>query len=236
LRSENQRGSDLPTSRGVPAVHQRPRDRGTDIGGATDVLASLYGTEKLLLAMLEAPEVVAPWLARLTEIWKVVYEAQARLLPAENGCKGWLSYWSSLRTYPLQNDFSCMISPSLFRELCVPELESLATFIDRPFYHLDGPDAVKHLDTLLELPQIQGIQWQPGAAGGTATDWLPLLQRIQQAGKRLFIYVRPEGLETVMSALRPEGVVFSLPASSPEEADALVKKVAQLATSRAGRG
>ncbi|HEY3416008.1 MAG TPA: hypothetical protein VGM23_03895, partial [Armatimonadota bacterium] len=45
----------------------------TDLGGVTDVLASLLGAETLLMAMLESPEVVARWLAHLTQVWLQAY-------------------------------------------------------------------------------------------------------------------------------------------------------------------
>jgi hypothetical protein len=30
--------------------------------------------------------------------------------------------------------------------------------VERTIYHLDGPDAIRHLDALLELPALDGIQ------------------------------------------------------------------------------
>ena len=48
---------------------------------------------------------------------------------------------------------------------------------------LDGPDAIRHLDSLLSLPKLSGIQWIPGAGSPSVSEWIPLLKRIQKAGK-----------------------------------------------------
>ncbi|MHB9024042.1 MAG: hypothetical protein ACYC7E_07670 [Armatimonadota bacterium] len=197
----------------------------TDLGGVTDVLASLLGTEALLFAMLETPEEVARWLAHLTRVWLQAYRTLVDLLPADNGTRGWLGYWSPKLSYPLQNDYSCMISPDLFRELCIPELEVQTAAMDHAFYHLDGPGATKHLDALLDLPRLRAIQWQPGTGGGTATEWLPLLKRIQAAGRGLFIDVRPYEFNTLMAELRPEGVICRVIGdanATPEDAEGYV--------------
>jgi hypothetical protein len=71
--------------------------------------------------------------------------------------------------------------------------------------------------------------WSSSWANGTPDDhphWLPMLRRIQAAGKGLFLYTCPEELDALMDGLRPEGVILNLWAASPAEADALVAKVA----------
>jgi hypothetical protein len=178
--------------------------------------------------MVDQPSAVSRWLKHLTTVWMEAYDELAGLLPAGCGVRSWLPYWTSRRSYPLQNDFSCMISPALFRELCLPELETLTGALDHAFYHLDGPGAVKQVDALLELPRLRAIQWQPGAGGGTATEWLPLLKRIQAAGKGLLIDVRPHEFDTIMRELHPEGVITRVIAdATPDQADAFVRHLAR---------
>jgi hypothetical protein len=106
------------------------------------------------------------------------------------------------------------------------DLVAHCDWLDYAVYHLDGPGAVPHLDLLLEIPSLRAIQWTPGAGQPPMPHWLPMLRRIQSAGKGLFLYTWPEELDALMDGLKPEGVILNLWAGSPAEADALVDKVA----------
>ncbi len=75
----------------------------------------------------------------------------------------------------LQSDFSYMISPRMFERFALPGLTVWAGALDYPFYHLDGPGQIKHLDMLLSIPRLRGIQWVPGDGQPTPDQWLPLL-------------------------------------------------------------
>ena len=57
--------------------------------------------------------------------------------------------WGPGRTFPLQCDFSIMISPEHFREFVKPELTFFANWSDRTKYHLDGEGALRHLPAVL---------------------------------------------------------------------------------------
>ena len=67
----------------------------------------------------------------------------------------------------------------MFLEFVVPELESLSEYLDYMVFHLDGPDEIKHLETLLDMPFIDAIQWVPGVGNPTASQWLDMLKKIQ---------------------------------------------------------
>jgi len=64
--------------------------------------------------------------------------------------------------------------------------------VDHRIYHLDGPGAIHHLDTLLNLPELHAIQWVPGAGvTGGITQWVPLILRVQSKGKSIVVYAGP---------------------------------------------
>lgn len=68
----------------------------------------------------------------------------------------------------IQSDFSYMISPGFFDTYVKDEVNSTAGHMKNAFYHLDGVGQLPHLDSLLSLPNLQGIQWVPGE--GRARD------------------------------------------------------------------
>jgi len=195
----------------------------TDMVPPTDILATLLGPAALCMAMIGQPGAVKRWLASLTDTFVRQYRAQAALLPADNGYTAWLTTWSPTPSYALQNDFSCMISAEMFREFCLPELDTLTEVLDYSVYHLDGPGAIQHLDALLSLPRLHAIQWTPGDGQPPMAEWIPLLRRIQAGGKGLYLYCLPEEVAPLLEALRPEGVIIQTWANTPAEADSLVE-------------
>jgi hypothetical protein len=118
-----------------------------------------------------------------------------------------------------------MISTQMYEELVVGELLEELDFLDASIYHLDGLDALKHLDRLLAIDKLKGIQWVYGAGQPTASHWIPVLKKIQDAGKMIQIDVVPEELDIMLENLKPEGVMYTINARTEEEGRALMKKV-----------
>jgi len=202
-----------------------------DLGLGADALAAIGGSEQLCLDLLEEPDLVKARLAKLRIAWEKCYGTLFSLLPANNGSCCWLPAWSPGKTYPLQNDFSYMISAEMFREFFLEDLAAHCAMLDHPIYHLDGVGAVKHLDAILEIPSLRAIQWTPGP-GNPLCNGIPMLKKIQDAGKGVFVYAAPNDLDALMESLSPKGIIVNLWASSPEEAEALVAKTFRWAMAR----
>lgn len=178
----------------------------TDLGGNLDVLGSLWGTEQLLVELYDHPDEVLNLSQRLTELWLHYYDELCRIiLPAGRGTTPWATIWSPQRCYMLQSDISAMISPAMFERFVVPDLTICCEALDHAFYHLDGPGAVRHLDMLLSLEHLRGIQWIPGAGAAPAEDWLPLLKRIRDSGKLCQLYVSAGGARRIVRELGGRG-------------------------------
>ena len=117
-----------------------------------------------------------------------------------------------------------MVSPDMFRDFFLDDLAEYCRMLDYPVYHLDGPGAVKHLDSILEISDLRVIQWTPGAGAAPLSHWIPMLREIQAAGKGIFLYANPNELDLLMENPSYKGIIVNLWASSPEEADTLVSK------------
>jgi len=120
-----------------------------------------------------------------------------------------------------------MISAGMFTTSFLPSLLRQTSWVERTIYHLDGAGAIRHLDALLAIEKLTGIQWVPGAGAAPMRTWAPLLKRIQDAGKRLVIACQAEELEELVAALQPRGLCLSTSTRTPEEAEALVRLVAK---------
>jgi hypothetical protein len=108
----------------------------------------------------------------------------------------------------LQSDFAYMISPAMFERYVLPDLAACCESLDHAFYHLDGAGQIRHLDMLLSLERLHGIQWIPGDAQPPPEEWLPLLKRIRDAGKLCQLYVQPEGARQIVRELGGRGFAF----------------------------
>jgi len=119
-------------------------------------------------------------------------------------------------------DFSCLIGPQTFRKWLIPEMEEMARLFEFSMYHLDGPDAARHLPMILEIGELRGIQYERGF-GHTVAEALPVYKQIQQAGKVQFLGVGYNEVEWVLGELDPRGLLLFTTAPNIESADALLK-------------
>ena len=80
-------------------------------------------------------------------------------------------------------------------------------------FHLDGKGMLRHLDRVLEQPEIHAIQWVQGVGGDLPIlQWLPVIRKIQAAGKGVVVDLQLDELEPLMSAMRPDGLFLCLAA------------------------
>lgn len=184
-----------------------------DIGGDLDILASLFGSSELLMACMDQPGEVERLSERVNELWMELfteYEALLSTLPTRSWRGSWIPAMAGGSTYPLQCDFSIMISPEMFERFALPGLKRCCREIDFPFYHLDGPGSERHLEALLSIEELKGIQWIPGAGAPPAEEWIDLLGRIKAGGKLCQVYTGAAGARRICDELGGEGFLFCI--------------------------
>ena len=64
---------------------------------------------------------------------------------------------------------------------------------------MDGPGQLPHLDLLLSIPELKGIQWIPGDGQPNITKWPEVYRKIRKAGKlvQFFAGQSKYGWETI---------------------------------------
>lgn len=201
----------------------------TDLHGGGDCVAAFRDPQNLCVDMLEARGQVVALLDRLLSDYLQTYDFwQGKLAAAGQATTAWPGIVSSLKWCVPSNDFSCMISKTMFDEVFLPGIAAECRHMEANIYHLDGPDALRHLDSLLSIPELNAIQWVYGAGHGRASDWLPVYQRCQAAGKGLQIGIGLDELDTMMTHLHPEGIWLSVGGvHNASEAEAVLKTVAR---------
>ena len=180
--------------------------------------------------LFDSPAQVKALCDRVSELWFRYYAGQYDLVRDKmEGTSAWMGIWSPGRWYPIQCDFSALISPRMFEEFALPYLAEQCRWLDNAIYHWDGPGQIPHLDLLLQIKELNGIQWVPGAGNEPtgSPKWFPLYRRILAAGKNLVLCeVAPERVEPLIQELGPRGLLIQTACRTEEEADALLKRAA----------
>lgn len=88
---------------------------------------------------------------------------------------------------------------------------------------MDGPGEIPHVDMLLDIEEIDGIQWVPGAGNPNVISeaWLKLYERIQKKGKLLVLNcdsITLDKIQWLFERISPEGVYVSGHCDSEDEA------------------
>ena len=196
----------------------------TDLHPGADGLVSMRGPENLCYDTIDHPEFIQKGtMALLKGFQEICDELYTITTQYQRGSANWSGIWHPGKWYVTSCDFCCMISEDMFEDLIAPELELELDYLDANIYHMDGPGAIKHLDRLLNLKKLQGIQWVPGAGQPSASYWLPMLRKIQDSGRMIQVNVELDELETMLKHLRPEGVFYNLSCRDEEEAAEVLK-------------
>lgn len=167
-----------------------------DIIENIDIIASLRGAENTIFDMMDEPEELA---RRIDQVERAYYEYYDRFYDIakqqENGrdasCYTVFQIWGEGKTLKQQCDFSAMMSPTQFRQFIQEPLRQQARKADNVLYHLDGPDAIRHLDALMEIEEIDALQWTSGDYNpdGTFEAWYSIYDKAVAAGKGLWVKV-----------------------------------------------
>lgn len=195
-----------------------------------DVLVELRGAQNLLMDLVTDPEWVHEKLAQLNTVFQEVY---SRMLPYCTDAKGWSTQGYFMFRGPgkvglSHCDTASLISVQMFEEFVVPYLTEQCNFLDYSLYHVDGPDAVRSVDPLLEIPSLNALEFTPGpqVPSGGKPCWYDFYKKIKAAGKGVqAVEILPDEVEPLLDEVGPEGMYIMVEFETEEEIDAVAKVV-----------
>jgi hypothetical protein len=199
-----------------------------------DAIAAFRDPQNLALDMIEHVDEVKQLLSRLETDYFQVYDLfYHKLRGAGQPISTWLSLVCDEKYYIPSNDFSIMISTTMFEDIFLPGLIRECQFLDRSIYHLDGPGALRHLDCILSIPELDALQYVPGASNEGYHKWVEVYHKAQAAGKAIEVFCTFQELDKVMETLDPHGVYLNISNVPSREAGETMLK--QLETWGSGR-
>lgn len=195
-----------------------------------DVLAALRGVHALLIDLIERPDWVRARVAETNMAYFAAFDRLFELIQDPWGGNAFAAFhiWGPGKTAKVQCDISAMISPSMFAEFVVPALTAQCEWLDYSMYHLDGTQALVHLDQVLAIEALDAVEWTPQAGRPQGGDpvWYDLYRRILAGGKSVqIIDVKPDEVLPLLDAIGTHGVYLMVTAPSEDEARALVTAV-----------
>ncbi len=183
-----------------------------DFHPGIDCAAAWRGISNLCLDLATEPEKVQPLLEKSIADFHGIFDYFDSLLKAHGQPSvTWIALPTKGRMHIPSCDVAAMMSPAYFARFSLPILKRELTGMTHCVYHVDGKGVAQHLDYILALPEIQAIQWVQGLGkDAPIMQWVPLLKRIQQAGKSIIIDLQLPELEPFIAAMKPEGVLLCL--------------------------
>jgi 5-methyltetrahydrofolate--homocysteine methyltransferase len=162
-----------------------------DIIENLDILSALRGSQNLCYDIIDEPDMVRRGMEIIDNIYFRYYDRFYDLLKDDDESSSYTAFsvLGKGRVAKVQCDYSALISPELFREYVVPSLRRQCQNLDHSIYHLDGPDAIKHVPALMEIEELDALQWTCGAGkpDGGCEKWYPIYDQVRAAGKGLWI-------------------------------------------------
>ncbi len=182
-----------------------------DLMEGLDVLAAIKGTDKVLLDTVMQPEVLEHQMQQINDIYFRVFDELYDIIREDNGEMAfcYFSSWAPDKMSKLQSDISTMISEDDYRRFVQPFIREQCQRIPYTLYHLDGVGAMHHLPALLEINELNAIQWTPGVGEpqGGSPKWYDLYRNILAGGKSIMAcWVTLPELRPLLDAIGTDGI------------------------------
>jgi hypothetical protein len=192
-----------------------------DLHTNMDLLMAVRSSQRLCEDLLDEPETIDRAMMDAREVFKKLWMDFTKAgRQYENGFGGDSYGMDGAAT--LQCDFSCMISPPMFRRWVLPALEEEASIVGRVVYHWDGPGALIHTDDLVACKGLHTLSYVPGAGNPGHLAYVEMFRGLQDRGKGIQFWGTPDELKQAHMVLRPEKTLYGTWTSTPEEADPLL--------------
>lgn len=202
-----------------------------DLMEGLDVLAALKGTDKVLLDTVMQPEVLEKQMQQINDIYFRVFDELYDIIrEGDEMAFCYFSAWAPGKMAKLQCDISTMINEDDYRRFAQPFIREQCQKLDYTLYHLDGVGAQHHLPALLEIKELNAIQWTPGVGEpqGGSPKWYDLYRRILNGGKSIMAcWVTLEELRPLLENVGTDGVHLEMDFHNEDEVEQAMEVVEQ---------
>ena len=205
-----------------------------DLMEGLDVLAAMKGTDKVLLDTVMQPEVLEEQMRFINKVYFEVFDELYDIIrEGDEMAFCYFSSWAPGKMTKLQSDISTMISVEDYRRFVQPFIREQCQKIDYTLYHLDGVGAIHHLPALLEIEELNAVQWTPGVGQPQGGDpkWYDLYRQILDAGKSIMAcWVTLDELKPLLDNIGGDGVHLEMDFHNEDEVEKALRIVEEFQT------
>ena len=198
-----------------------------DLMEGLDVLAAIKGTDQVLLDTVMQPEMLEHQMQQINDIYFQVFDELYDIIrEGDEMAFCYFSSWAPGKMSKLQSDISTMISVDDYRRFVQPFIREQCQKIDYTLYHLDGVGAMHHLDALLEIKELNAIQWTPGVGEpqGGSPKWYDLYKKILAHGKSIMAcWVTLDELRPLLDNIGGDGVHLEMDFHNEREVEQAIR-------------
>ena len=193
--------------------------------GPADIIAALIGADRLCYEIIDNPQEVLRLVEFCAQAWIRVSRQLISQIPIWRGGyvlgARWI-YTPGPCTYSSE-DFTGLISSKVYRNIFLAGNRSIAAQFPYGFMHRHSP-SLHHLEALLELKPGWAIEVTMDPNGPKVAEILPVLIRIQQAGRPLIVFGLndPDEVGRLVASLSPRGLCVTLQADTEDQAKQLI--------------
>lgn len=175
--------------------------------GPADCLEAIIGATEMCLWILDDPKKVATFMDWITERVIELHKAQLNVMPRyHGGTFNRYRIWGAGENIVTQADVSNLMSPYHFRYLFVPAYQKLLKCFDTTTIHFHSC-AFQHVDALMEIEELDAIEWGMDPTGPTLEDMIPVFNQILEKKCVILMNIRAdEEVKMLLDKLPHEGL------------------------------
>jgi hypothetical protein len=206
------------------------------IGSNVEVLAALRGTQSLMTDLLDRPGWVKQKLDEINTAFFAAFDRLYEIVKLSDGSASgsYFGLWGPGKTSLITLDPIVMFSRRMFDEFVLPPLRQQCAWLEHSMLHVDGQGALRHVDALLEIDDLDALEFTPDPVQtkygmrnpGGGPEFYDLYRRILKAGKSIQVMdVWPEEVLPLLDAVGSQGVYLLVVSSGQNETEDLLKRV-----------
>jgi 5-methyltetrahydrofolate--homocysteine methyltransferase len=193
--------------------------------GISDLLATLYGGQEFIFAMMSNPDEIMQAAGRLRDFWIEFGRMQLERIPEFYGGIGSFYYnaWAPQGTIWHQEDAAALLSPALFERFIKPFDDEIVKAFDNCIMHLHSTGYVP-VEHYLEM-DFTALELHIDEGGPSAEKLFEIHKSILER-KPLIIWgdIPERDLDWIFSKLPPRGLAVMTVVRSPQEAEMIWRK------------
>ena len=195
-----------------------------DMGGPSDILMTLLGTQKFLEDTLLDKDAIIKAVQLIAEEFNKCFLQIDKNVAKDQIFSDWINLLYPKKGYVVGEDCLVMLDPDSVNDIVVPGVRTIIKDIPYPVFHFHSAGA-HNLDKILSIDELRGIEWSDDPKDARPHERIDTFKKILGSGKTLMVYPKNDEIELLCKNLPAEGVLISINVESAEEGEDCLRRI-----------